>query len=129
MQRAYKLTDQQCALNSRQKVIQTVQTMNIGQKNSVCVVSNVLQNGLHINNLIPRCRETWAGDGWHAWGGRGWGPAASTGLGCVFGARVMGVSVVIAAWGEGVMCACAPPLTLIRSLAVSQKARKMLAGA
>jgi hypothetical protein len=54
-------------------------------------------------------------------GGHGWGPAASTGLGCVFGARVMGVSVVIAAWGEGVMCACVP-LPLVGSLAVSQNA-------
>ncbi len=28
---------------------------------------------------------------------------------CVVGARMMGASMVIAAWGRGLMCACVPP--------------------
>jgi hypothetical protein len=43
-------------------------------------------------------------------GGRGWKPMASFGLlsKCA-GARVMGVAMVISAWGEGVNVCCAPP--------------------
>jgi hypothetical protein len=55
------------------------------------------------------------GGGWLARvaGGRGWEPAASIGLQgkfCVHGTRVMGVSMVTTAWGEGVnVCLPAPP--------------------
>ncbi len=64
----YDLTGQQCVLNSRHTDCTDFETLDIGPKKSVCVVS-VLGNGLHINTLISRGRKTWAGDGWRAWGG------------------------------------------------------------
>jgi hypothetical protein len=64
-------------LNSRQTDIQTVQTMD--DQKYLHVVSSALCNGLHINTLISRCRETWAGAAGACGGGHGCGPAASIG--------------------------------------------------
>jgi hypothetical protein len=48
---------------------------------------------------------------------------------CVVDARVMGVSMVIAAWGEGVnVCLCPPPLHRI-TCRLPKMRLKMLAGA
>ncbi len=75
----YKCTDSvfdgSATLNSRRTSIQTVQTIwtffSDWKLNSMemHVVSSVLSNGPQINNPISRCKETWAGDGWRAWGG------------------------------------------------------------
>jgi hypothetical protein len=72
--------------------------------------------GLHVNTILSCCNETWAGSGWRAWGGGVWlGTCGQhwTSNGNIYvlfaGARVMGVSMVMAAWGEGVMCAIFPP--------------------
>ncbi len=35
------------------------------------MVGSVVPNGLYLNMLMSHCRETWAGGGWHVWGG--WG--------------------------------------------------------
>jgi hypothetical protein len=157
----------------------------------VCVVSSVLRNGLHINTLISRCRETWAGDGWHALGGGAWlgirgqhwtfkgtiyvlccwsardgrfnGDCSLGGVGYVclcppspsldrssraqnarkkrwlgpgllmfyaVGAHVMGVSMVIAACGEGVnVCLCPPSSSSDRtSLAQNECKKRWLGG-
>ncbi len=48
--------------------------------NFLRVVSSVLCNGLHLNTLMSRCRQTWVGDGWRVWGVGGWESAASIGL-------------------------------------------------
>ncbi len=121
-------------LNPRQTDIQTVQTI-------LHVVSSVLRNWLHINNLVSRygqkfvmCARSAAysvmelhlNTMYHAAKKRGRGVANARGVGggghgawlgtcgqhwasneniyvVYTGARVMGVSMVIAAWGEGVM--------------------------
>jgi hypothetical protein len=60
------------------------------------MVSSILRNGLHINTMISRCRETWAG----AAGTRGGGATCAGNPQqywtfkeniCFFGTRVMGV--------------------------------------
>ncbi len=48
---------------------------------------------------------------------------------CVVEARMMGVSMMIAAWGEGVMCACVPPPPRRIALRSPETCVKMLAGA
>ncbi len=85
-------------------------------KNSVFVVSSVLCNRtLCKHSDITLQRNVGGGQLARMGGGRGWGLAANTGLlreiymFCVAGEHVMGVSMVIAAWGEGVMCAFVPP--------------------
>jgi hypothetical protein len=79
---SYYLIGQQCVLISRHTdctdnehwteksacVVSSVLGKGL-QTNSLCVVSNILSNALYINNMVSRCRETWAGDGWRAWGG------------------------------------------------------------
>ncbi len=60
------MIDQQCVLNSRH----TDCTDNGHWTKIFCVYGQQCTgNGLHINTLISRCRKTWAGDGWRAWGG------------------------------------------------------------
>jgi hypothetical protein len=116
VQRAQDLIDQQCVLNSRHKDIQTVQTWTWTKKFVMCARSAAYSvMGLHVNTMLSRCKETWAGSAWRAWGGAWLGTCGqhwtyNGNIHVLFaGARVMGVSMVIAARGEGVMCAIFPP--------------------
>ncbi len=100
--------------SDRQTDKQTVQTiLNSWLENKftlLCVVSSILRNGLQINTLISRCKQTWAGAIGARGGGRVLRPVTSSGfLGNGVGAHVMGALMVIAAWGEGVNVCLVPP--------------------
>ncbi len=81
---------------------------------SMRVVSSVLRNGLRINALMSCCKETWAGDGWRAWGGGVAGnprPVLDLNEKFYVSERAWWAFLaVIAAWREGVnVCPPAPP--------------------
>ncbi len=84
MHRFDYLMGQQCWIPDRQtyRLYRQFGLILTGKINSTILrmVSSVLRNGLHINTLISHCREMWAENGWRAWWGRGWEPAASIGL-------------------------------------------------
>jgi hypothetical protein len=108
--------------------IQTVQTMDIGPKKSVCVVSSVLGNGLHINTLISRCRKTWTGDSWHAWrggmAGKPWPVLDFNGKFLCRNARDGHFRQWLQPGGRGLMHALLPPSPLTDCSSFAQITRK-----
>ncbi len=108
-----RLYDGSAVLKFRQIDIQTLQTIRIfGWKitHILRVVSSVLCNGLQINTLISRCKQTWAGGLAHVGGGVAGDP---------WPALDSKITVSERAWwafrwwlqpgGRGLKYACAPP--------------------
>jgi hypothetical protein len=106
------LTDQQCVLNFRH-----TDCTDFGHwtEKSMCAVSSVLYHGTSLNNLYHAAKKRGRGAAgargggvWLGTGGQLWTSKGNIYVLCT-GARVMGVSMVIAAWGEGVIYAIFPP--------------------